>query len=771
MIKNISFLLFLLINLSYAQTDTLLIFSEVMFSPTSGNNEFVEIYNLSSQAIDLNGFNIKYYTSTADQIIDAGFGTIILPNSYAIIFENDYDIATGIYNGLVPANALILKIADNSFGASGMANTTSRPLWLLNAVSDSVDYYFYSANNSTAISDEKKILNRDSLQTNWANSLVTNGTPGFTNSVTPTNYDLLLSSITFSPLNPIAGNDVTITSKVINNGILIAANYSLEIFNDINKDSIADVSERIFNQSYSNLASNDSVTASTFLNSLPADLYQIIARVNFAEDQNSTNNVLIRHFTVSPPGNNFNDIVINEIMYAPPSGEPEWIEIFNRTSNSINLKNWKFSDASTTITVTNEEKFIDAYSFLVISSDSSILNFYNVASPILITNIPALNNTGDNIVLKDFNNIHIDSVSYLPTWGGNNNGKSLERISVDALSNNSTNWSSSISLDKATPGKINSITPKDYDLTVTSLKSENDFGIIGEEIQFNIVVKNIGLNTSSNFNLNLYLDSNADSVAQLPELISTQQGLNLTTNDSLSFNFTTSDFVTGNNLFMALVDVIPDNDSTNNIAFKTITGVSINEVRNDIVINEIMYAPTSPQPEWIEIYNRSNKVIDLKNYQIADAADTIKIISQSTILNPNEFFIVTKDSLIFNYYNINSNYVISSFPTLNNNDDKLIMLDSLNRVIDSLFYSSAWGGSNNKSLERVNVNSPSIDSSNWRTSEGIFNATPGTYNSVTQKDFDLLAHDIVFAPKFPLVGETVSVSAFVKNVGKNSAAS
>ncbi|MBP1683527.1 MAG: hypothetical protein H6Q27_1091, partial [Ignavibacteriaceae bacterium] len=284
------------------------------------------------------------------------------PNSFAIVFENDYDIAAGIYSGLVPTNALILKIADNSFGSTGMANTTSRPLWLLNGVNDTIDYYFYSANNSTAISDEKKILNRDSLQTNWANSLLTNGTPGFTNSVTPTNYDLQLSSLTFSPPNPIVGNDVTITAKILNNGILSAANFSLEIFNDVNQDSIADLNERIFNQSYSNLSSNDSVTASTVLSSLPADIYQIIARVNFAEDQNHTNNILVKKFTVSPPGNNFNDIVINEIMYAPSSGEPEWIELYNKTNEVINLKNWKLSDASTTITITTQDKFIDANS-------------------------------------------------------------------------------------------------------------------------------------------------------------------------------------------------------------------------------------------------------------------------------------------------------------------------------------------------------------------------------------------------------------------------
>ena len=292
MIQKTFILILLLFSISYSQSDTLLIFSEIMFSPTSGNNEFIEIYNLSnSESVDLSQYKIKYYTSTPDQIVDAGFGTILTPNSYAIIFENDYDLTTGIYSSLVPANALILKIADNSFGSTGMANTSSRPLWLLNTINDSVDYYFYSANNSTAISDEKKLLSRDSLQTNWANSLLTNGTPGFTNSVTPTNYDLQLSSLTFSPSVPIAGNNVTVSVKVKNNGILNAANYSVEIFNDVNKDSIGDSSERIFNQEYSNLSSSDSISVSTILDSLPADLYQIIAQVNFLDDQNPANNI------------------------------------------------------------------------------------------------------------------------------------------------------------------------------------------------------------------------------------------------------------------------------------------------------------------------------------------------------------------------------------------------------------------------------------------------------------------------------------------------
>ncbi|MCS7053510.1 MAG: lamin tail domain-containing protein, partial [Ignavibacterium sp.] len=139
-------------------------------------------------------------------------------------------------------------------------------------------------------------------------------------------------------------------------------------------------------------------------------------------------------------------------------------------------------------------------------------------------------------------------------------------------------------------------------------------------------------------------------------------------------------------------------------------GVSINEVRNDLIINEIMYAPQSPEPEWIEIYNRSSKSINLFNYKIADAVDTQRVVTTNIILQPEEFLVIAKDSIIFNLYQISSKILIRTFPSLNNSDDKIILLDSLNRVIDSLQYFSRWGGSNGKSLERINSENSATDS-------------------------------------------------------------
>lgn len=753
-----------------AQSDSSLIISEVMFNSVSGNNEFIELYNLSStQSINLNGWKIKYYTSTPDQIVDAGFGTVLPPKSYAIIFENDYDLTSGIYSGLVPPNALILKIADNSFGTSGMANTTSRPVWLLRANNDTIDAYIYSANNSTSFSDEKILLNRDSSQTNWANSLVANGTPGFKNSVTPSNYDLQLSSLRFNPEFPVIGNNVDIIAQVKNPGILSAQNFSVRFYNDINFDSTAQNNELIFQQNYSNLVSNDSITVTHTLISPQVGTYQIIALVVFNEDENPINNRRVGRFTVNPPGAQFNDIIINEIMYAPTSPQPEWVELLNKSSNPINLKRWRLFDATSSVLITSQDFILQPDSFVVITADSSIINYFQIPSRIIRASIPALNNNGDAVVIKDSLGFIIDSLFYLPTWGGNIGGRSLERISKDNPSNDPTNWRTSTSFFIATPGKINSVTPKEYDLAIISFKSDKNYAILGEEILFKATVKNIGLNFIPTSTLLLYRDANQDSIPQTNELIKQTivQALNI--NDSVTVNINTNVFDEGMNRYILYLNTISDDDTTNNISFASVNGVSINEVRNDLIINEIMYAPQSPEPEWIEIYNRSSKSINLFNYKIADAVDTQRVVTTNIILQPEEYLVIAKDSTIYSLYQISSKILIRTFPSLNNSDDKIILLDSLNRVIDSLQYFSRWGGSNGRSLERVNSENSATDSSNWKTSISRLKATPGLINSVTKKNFDISVVDILFNPRFPIAGNNVSISASIKNIGKNNA--
>lgn len=754
----------------FAQADTSLILSEVMFNPISGNNEFIEIYNRSeTQSFDLANYKIIYYTSNPDIITSAGFGTILPPKSFAVILEGDYDFTGGIYNSIIPPTALKLKISDNAFGTSGMANTTNRPIWFVNAANDTLDRYTYTANNGTGYSDEKIIMNRDSLQSNWANSQVQNGTPGFRNSVTPLNYDLRIKSLSNFPQIPIQGQNVQITSTIQNSGIQTAASYTIEIFNDADFDSSGSPSEIIYSQTFSNLSAGDSISASTNISSIAAGNYQIISKVTFSLDEDTTNNKIILKFTAYPPGNNYNDVVINEIMYAPSTGEPEWVEIYNRTSQPINLKKWRCGDNTTLVTIINNDVYIQPNSFFVLSRDSSIVSFFPNVASFVVFSLPALNNTGDAVVLKDSLSVLIDSLTYAPDYGGSSGGKSLERISVNHPSTLKENWGTSQSIFKATPGYINSITQKDNDLTISSFKTKSAFVILGDEAEFEIKVKNKGLNPSQNYMVNIFKDVNRDSIPQSSELIGQLNGTSLLSGDSTILMFTTDYFEQGKNYFITKLEVTPDDDTTNNISFANFAGVVANEIRGDIVINEFMYAPASPEPEWIEIYNKSSKVIDLKNYKIADNSDTVVVVKTSTILNPHEYFVISYDSTITNYYRVLSQFVSARFSALNNTGDKIILIDSLNRTIDSIQYNPSWGGSSGKSLERINADQPSTDSTNWKTSQSKYKATPGYINSVSTKSFDIQVSDIVFNPPYPFFGDNVSVSAKVKNLGTNSA--
>src|SRR5690606_5965778 len=117
------------------------------------------------------------------------------------------------------------------------------------------------------------------------------------------------------------GEDIQITGTIKNKGVNPAANYTIEIFNDLDFDSTGIPSELIFSQSFSNLQPNDSTIISQILNSVTEGYYQLIGEVTFNEDEDTSNNKIIIQFIVYPPGNEYNDIVVNEIMYAPASGE------------------------------------------------------------------------------------------------------------------------------------------------------------------------------------------------------------------------------------------------------------------------------------------------------------------------------------------------------------------------------------------------------------------------------------------------------------------
>jgi len=758
-LKLLSIIIISIISMAIFCQEKKLTLSEIMFYPASGNNEFIEIYNLSGDSIDLTGYKIKYYSSPPDSLIHTGKGFILRPHSYAVIFEGDYDLTSGTYKSIISENALILKTEDNSFGSSGMSNSTSRNIILMNAADDTVDSYWYSADNNISISDEKIIAAEDNLN-NWKNSITLNGTPGYKNSVTKNNYDLSISAINNYPSFITSNDQIRIYITILNNGLLTARNYSVSVFLDSNTDSLFSNSELIYNNEFDLLAHGDSIQIEIDAGLKPQNVYKVYAAVNFTPDQDSINNKKLFSFTVHPPPPKYNDIIINEIMYAPVSPEPEWIELYNRSAEIINLRMWKLSDNTTKVKVCSIDYYIFPGRYVVLSKDSSLLKKYPQIKNLIALNIPSLNNSGDMLTLHDSLNTCIDSLEYLPSWGGASGGRSIERISSEEFSGSEDNWGTCKKL--GTPGEYNSISAKQDDLGISSIVLSNTYPIVGTPVKVCLTVKNLGTNTSGDYEIILSGKSAADDHYKM---LTSFSGSRLASKDSVTFNFNYSDYDTGINFLSADLTADKDQESVNNSYNIKFTSVQLNETRGDLVINEIMYAPVSPEPEWIEIYNQSKKEISFKNYKLADRNDTVTINTRELKIMPGEYVIIAKDSSIISYYEIESEYITAGFPSLNNTGDRIILIDSLNRVIDSLEYISSWGGTAGHSLERIDPVNSSVQKDNWATSKK--SPSPGRINTVSKLNINLAITQFSNDEYF-ISGDIPDFSLVIRNEGLNT---
>lgn len=766
-------LLHLLSAYSFGQTGSVLTFSEIMFNPSESNGEFIEIYNSSTtETVNLTGFKIKYYTSNADNLVSFIGGMDLGPGKYAVIIESDYDYNNGVYKNLIPADAIVLKIGDTSFGTSGMANTTSRDISLLNATDVVLETYTYSADNNAGISDEKYLITKDNSSSNWRNGTTANGSPGKINSVTPATYlhNLTVRLNSLTPANPVERDSVSVKFIVKNNGVLDAATYSVEIFRDVNADSVEQLSERIYNQNFADLSSNDSILVESKFYADQVGKNIIIAKITYALDEKTSDNKTFVLTTIGEKPAAYTDIVINEIMYAPSNDEPEWIELYNRTDHTVNLKNWKISDNSLTATITTSDFLLQPNEYVVVSSDATISNYYLHTLNLIVKALPSFSNTGDDVVLKGSTNLTVDSVKYSPTWGGNSGGKSLERISFNGSSKEAANWKTSLSKFKATPSKINSVSEKSHDLSIKTISSVSKYAEIGKAIQINVVVENLGKSSENNYSVKLFRDLNLNSLMDDDERVGEFSGSNISSLATSTFNFTVGSFVAGQNQFLARVDLVSDEFIENNNDGFKISAVQINELAGDIVVNEIMYSPNSSDPEWIEIYNKSTKQINLKGYQLANTTSKSKVVTKTVLLNPEEYFVFTRDSSMYQIYPKASRFSVAAFSSFNNTSDKVVLLDSLDRTIDSLEYKISWGGSTGKSLERIDWLRSSTDSTNWKTSQNQLGGTPGVVNSNSQKKFDVVVSKIIYTPSAPLVGQRVKISVSASNIGKNDAA-
>jgi len=155
-------------------------------------------------------------------------------------------------------------------------------------------------------------------------------------------------------------------------------------------------------------------------------------------------------------------VVINELLYSPNSGSPEWVEIYNRGQAEVDLAGWfiQKGDTAGRKMLTSRNVLLGLGAYAVLSSDSlNPRGNYPTLMP--LGGMISLKNEGDAVTVTDSRGAVMDQVSYRPAWGGKT-GISLERVSPEIPSPDSTNWGSCVDPAGSTPGAKNSlyVTPR-----------------------------------------------------------------------------------------------------------------------------------------------------------------------------------------------------------------------------------------------------------------------------------------------------------------------
>ena len=197
----------------------------------------------------------------------------------------------------------------------------------------------------------------------------------------------------------------------------------------------------------------------------------------------------------------------------------------------------------------------------------------------------------------------------------------------------------------------------------------------------------------------------------------------------------------GEHSFAAIIEYSSDENHSNDTACVII---NVGNVKGDVLINEIMYAPVGDEPEWVELFNTSSDTVNLKNWRISDSnISTKSIMTQTDVFFPPRSYLVIAKDIVFASYHSGVTAVIAYFSALNNSTpDAVVIYDTRLNIIDSVMYAPSWGGQNGKSLERIDVEMPSTSMTNWGTSHDSIGSTPGRKNSIARLDYDVMISNL-----------------------------
>jgi len=434
-----------------------------------------------------------------------------------------------------------------------------------------------------------------------------------------------------------------------------------------------------------------------------------------------------------------NDLLITEILAKPNPvvGLPncEYVELHNfGVPETVVLKNWRLRINNSNKNLPEIQIPPNGYVFLVANScteydEETETNMYRVSSL-------GIADGGTQLVLFNDAEEVIHEVRFSSSWHRNKHkadgGWSLEMIDPKNPCTGEYNWDSSVSNSGGTPGKQNSIYGDNRDVIPPEIEKITIVDSLRLRVFFSETVFFDSLKMQQLFKIDRNIE--IASVSEAPP-----------TNNILQIHLLNP--VQPNVLYsLTMKDVVWDcaqNQIECNKSYRFALPTAPQPF--DVVINEVLFnAKNNTRAEFVELYNRSQKVIDLATLRIGSGGANLPdksavAVGSGFLLFPQEYVTLCRHKAITEeqYYVPYPNRLIQcdSMPSYTNKSGVFFLSDKYFNTIDRFQYDESMHyplltALSGVSLERVSFERETQNANNWKSAAESYGfATPGYQNS------------------------------------------
>jgi hypothetical protein len=431
------------------------------------------------------------------------------------------------------------------------------------------------------------------------------------------------------------------------------------------------------------------------------------------------------------------DVIISEIMADPlpevSLPDKEYLELTNTTQYTFNLKDWTLS--TETQNSSFPETSIDPAEIVILCSPEDTLVFKNFGRVIGIKQFPSLTDDGRILYISDNTGILIHGVEYSSDWYRedlkSNGGWSLEMIDTGYPFYGKDNWIASGSRKGGTPGSVNSVSESNADNSFYGIRNVFADDSISIRIRFSEPVFDLSENIK---NISIG-DKKISSLSPNDPLC---REYSLKPEDPLDRKELYTLDISGE-MFDFAGNIMQKNDFS--------FGLSERAAQGDILFNEILFNPLPGDPDYLEFYNSSDKVIDVSRLQLVsmndatgDKSDPVPVSEEERCLLPGEYYAITTDAKKVSERYPSSDpehlFETGSLPSMPDDNGHLVLYNRELDRIDELMYNDKMhyallSSHEGVALEKTNPGNKSEETAAWHSAtESSGWGTPGAQNSV-----------------------------------------